>query len=60
MCDSIAMLIVSAYLIILFLLIVVSFSSFCVFLTLCVTSVALALVFMPGLYSAPYRVDSFA
>ena len=49
------MLLVSVYLILLFHLIVVSFSSICVVISLCVASVALALVFMPGLYSAAYR-----
>ena len=49
------MLLVSVYLIILFHLIVVSFSCICVFISLCVASVALALVFMPGLYSTAYR-----
>ena len=50
------MLLVSVYLIILFHLIVVSFSpSICVFIPLCVASVVLALVFMPGLYSPAYR-----
>ena len=49
------MLLVSVYLIILFHLIVVSFSSISVFISLCVASVALALVFMPGLYSTAYR-----
>ena len=44
------MLFVSVYLILLFHLIVVSFSSICVFISLCVASVALALVFMPGFY----------
>ena len=52
------MLLESAYLIILFHLIVVSFSSFCVFISLCVASVAFALVFMSGLYSADYRATS--
>ena len=50
------MLLVSVYLILLFHLVAVSFSSiFCVFISLCVASVALALVFMPGLYSTAYR-----
>ena len=31
------------------------FFSICVFISLCVASVALALVFMPGLYSTAYR-----
>ena len=53
--QPIAMLLVSVYLILLFHLIAVSFSSICVFISLCVASVALALVFMPGLYSAAYR-----
>ena len=48
------MLLVSVYLIILFPLIAVSFS-ICVFISLCVASVALALVFMPGLYPTAYR-----
>ena len=52
------MLLVSVYPILLFDLIVVSFSSFCVFISLCVASVVLALVFMPGLYSAAYRAAS--
>ena len=38
-----------------FLLSVVSFSLSVFFISLCVTSVALALVFMPGLYSTAYR-----
>ena len=47
---------VSVDLILLFLLIVVSFSPSSVFfISLCVASVALALVFMPGLYSTAYR-----
>ena len=37
-----------------------SFSSNCVFISLCVASVALALVFMPGLYSAAYKAVSLA
>ena len=49
------MLLVSVYLILLFHLIVASFSSICVLILLCVASVALALVFMPGLYSTAYR-----
>ena len=55
-----AMLLVSIYLILLFHLIVVSFSSICVFISLFVASVALALVFMPGLYSAAYRAAFLA
>ena len=53
----IAMLLVPVYLILLFLLNVVSFSPSSVFLfiSLCVASVALALVFMPGLYPTAYR-----
>ena len=31
------------------------FLHICVFISLCVASVALALVFMPGLYSTAYR-----
>ena len=54
------MLLVYVYLILLFHLVVVSPSSFCVFLTLPVASVVLALVFMPGLYSAAYRAASLA
>ena len=54
------MLLVSVNLINLFHLIVVSFSSFCVFISLCVASVVLTLVFMPALYSAAYRVASLA
>ena len=54
------MLLVSVYLILLFHLIVVSFSSICVFISLCVASVVLAFVFMPGLYSAVYRAASLA
>ena len=55
------MLLVSVYLIIIFHLNVVSFSSICVFISLCcVASAALALVFMPGLYSAAYRAASLA
>ena len=47
---------VSVDLILLFPLIVVSFSPSAVFfISLCVASVALALVFMPGLYSTAYR-----
>ena len=53
-------LLVSVYLIILFHLIVVSSSSFCVFLSLCVASVVLALVVMPGLCVAPYRAAYLA
>ena len=50
------MLLVSVYLILLFPLVGVSFSpSFVFFISLCVASVALALVFMPGLYSTAYR-----
>ena len=45
------MLLVPVYLILLFPLIVVSFSTS----VLCVASVALALVFMPGLYPTAYR-----
>ena len=52
------MLLVSVYLTLLFNLIVVSFSSICVFISLCVASVALGLVFMPGLYSIAYRATS--
>ena len=58
--ELIAMLLVSVYLILLFHLIAVSFSSICVFMSLCVVSAALALVFMPGLYSAAYRAASLA
>ena len=58
--QPIAMLFVSVYLNILFHLIVVSFFSFCVFISLCVASVALALVFVLGLYSAAYRPASLA
>ena len=54
------MLLVSVYLILLFHLIVVFFSPICVFISLCVESVALALVFMPGLYSAAYRAAFLA
>ena len=50
------MLLVSVYLIFLFPLIVVSFSPSVFFISLCVASVALALVFMPGLYPTAYRV----
>ena len=46
--------------IILFHLNAVSFSSLRVFISLCVASVVLALVFMPGLYSAAYRAASVA
>ena len=49
------MLLVSVYLILLFPLIVVSFSPSVFFISLCVASVALAFVFMPGLYSTAYR-----
>ena len=52
------MLLVSVNLII--CLIVVSFSFFCVSISLCVASVALVLVFMLGLYSAAYRAASLA
>ena len=45
------MLLVSVYLILLFPLIVISFSPSVFFISLCVASVALDLVFMPGLYS---------
>ena len=55
-----AMLLVSVYLILLFNLVVVSFSSVYVFISLCVASVALALVFMPGLYPPAYRAPSLA
>ena len=48
------MLLTSVYLI-LFHLSVVSFSPSSVFLFCCVASVALALVFIPGLYSTAYR-----
>ena len=56
--QPIAMLPVSVYLILLFHLIVVSFSSICVFISLCVASVVL--VFMPGLYSAAYMAAFLA
>ena len=49
------MLLVSVHLILLFRLIAVPFSSICVFISLCVASNALALVFMPELYSTAYR-----
>ena len=49
------MLLVPVYLILLFPLIVVSFSPSAFFISLCVASVALALVFMPGLYLTAYR-----
>ena len=56
------MLLVSVYLILLFPLIVVFFSPsvffssfFLLLFSLCVASVALALVFVPGLYSTAYR-----
>ena len=58
--QPLAMLLVSVYLIILFHLIIALFSSFCVFLSLCVASVALALVFMPGLYFTACRAASLA
>ena len=58
--QPIAMFLVSVYLILLFPLIVVPFSFICVFISLCVASVALALVFIPGLYSAAYRTASLA
>ena len=51
---------VSVYLILLFDWIVVSFPSISVYISLCAASVALALVFMPGLYSAAYRAASRA
>ena len=46
------MLLVFVYLIHLFHLIVVALFSFCVSLSLCVASVVITLIFMPGLYSA--------
>ena len=49
------MLLVSVYLILFFPLIVVSFSPSVFFILLCVASVALALVFMPGVYPTAYR-----
>ena len=49
------MILVSVYLILLFDFIVVSLSSFCVFISLCFASVVLALVSLPGLYSAASR-----
>ena len=49
------MLLVSVYLILLFHLIVVSFSPSVLFISLCDASVALALAFMPGLYFTAYR-----
>ena len=49
------MLLVSVYLILLFPFIVVSLSPSVFFIFLCVASVALALVFMPGLYPTAYR-----
>ena len=58
--QPIAMLLVSVYLVLSFRLIAVSFSSVCGFISLCVVSVALALVFMPGLYSATYRASFLA
>ena len=58
--QPIAMLLASVYLIILFHLIVVFFSFVYVFISLCVASVALALVFISGLYSAAYRTASLA
>ena len=53
------MLLVSVYIILLFHLIVVSLSS-CVFISLCVAFVVLALVFLPGLYPAAYRAAFLA
>ena len=58
--QPIAMLLVSVYLILLFHLIVVSFSSIYVLISLCVASPFLAHVFMPELYSAAYRAASLA
>ena len=49
------MLLVSVYLIILLHLVVVSFSPSVFLTSQCVASVALALVFMPRLYSTAYR-----
>ena len=49
------MILVSVYLILLFPLMFVSFSPSVFFISLCVVSVALALVFMPGLYFTAYR-----
>ena len=54
------MLLMSVYLIILFHLIVVSFSSSSVFILPCVALVVLDLVFMPGLYPSAYRAASLA
>ena len=54
------MLLVSAYFIILFHLIIVSIFFLCVFFSLCVAFVVLALVFLPGLYSAAYRAAFLA
>ena len=54
------MFLVSVYLIILFHLIVVSFSSFCVFFSLYVASIVFAVVFMPGVYSAAFKAASLA
>ena len=54
------MLLVSVHLIILFDLIVVFLSSFCVFLSLCDSFVVLALVLLPGLYSAAYKAAFLA
>ena len=53
------MLLVSVYLIILIRLTAVPFSSFCVFLSLCVAFHVLALVFLPWLYSAAYYRTAF-
>ena len=53
--SPIAMLLVPVYLILFFPLIVVSFSPSVFFISPCVASVALALVFMPGLYPTAYR-----
>ena len=49
------MLLVSVYLILFISFDCCLILSICVFITLCVASVALALVFMPGLYPTPYR-----
>ena len=58
----IAMLVMSKYPIFFFFkfLIAVPLSSFCVFVSLCVACVVLALVFLPGLHFAAYRAAFLA
>ena len=54
------MILVFAFVILLFHLIVVAIFSSCVFISLCVASVVLALVFLPGLYSVALRAAFLA